>query len=78
MAPELDNIIASLLELKDENGSKQFKQKTEQIISILTGNQHLAVEKALMELEELNSYETPVHQRTLVWDIMSKLESIKH
>lgn len=75
---EIDDIIASLMELHHENSSKQFKMKTEQVISILTHNKGLAIEKALLELEELNSYETPGYHRTMVWDIISRLESIKH
>ena len=75
---ELQPIINYLDALNNENDvSKKFKEKTKKIITILTSDTPLAVEKALLELEELNSLEVSPYHRTQLWDVISMLESIK-
>lgn len=63
--------------IEDADSSKSFKIKAESAIKILRSNTELALEKALLELEELNSSEIPSYHRTQVWDIISLLESMK-
>ena len=75
---QIEEIISHLNSLKEENDlGKKFRAKAEQVISILTSDVQLAVEKALIELEELNSMEMPSYHRTQVWDVISMLESVK-
>jgi len=71
--------VVEYLELlkEDIDASKRFKEKTEIIIAILTSNEELAIEKALIGLEELNSLEMSSYNRTQVWDVISMLESLK-
>lgn len=57
--------------------SKRFKEKTEIVITLLRSEADLAIEKALLELEELNFLEMSSYNRTRVWDVISMLESIK-
>jgi uncharacterized protein (UPF0147 family) len=74
----VEEVVRSLSALKEENDvSRRFKEKTEEIITLLSTNSAMAIEKALSELEELNSYEISSYHRTQVWDIVSMLESIK-
>ena len=75
---DLRQVLEYLSALKEESDvSKRFKEKTAAIITLLTGNAELAIEKALLELEELNSYEVSSYHRTQVWDVISMLESMK-
>lgn len=72
-------VLDNLNLLKDDNDvSKRFKEKTEQVITILVRNEPLATEKALLELEELHSLDLSSYHRTQVWDIISMLESLKN
>lgn len=74
----LQGVVAQLEELKDDaDAGKRFKEKTEEIISILTTKTELAVDKALLKLEELNSSESSSYHRTQVWGVITQLESIK-
>ena len=78
MNPELQEVVEYLRALKEEQDvSKKFKEKTEHVITILTSGAQLSVEKALLELEELNSLNLSPYHRTQVWDAISMLESIK-
>lgn len=77
MSEGLQEVLNSLEALKDDRDlGKKVKEKTELVISILKNNKALAIEKAMIELEELNSYEISSYHRTQVWDIISLLESI--
>ncbi|MBS3116439.1 UPF0147 family protein [Candidatus Woesearchaeota archaeon] len=76
---KLQLAVESLTALKDEiDVSKRFKEKTEKIIALLTDDSELSIEKALLELEELNSSDLSSYHRTQVWDIVSLLESMKN
>ena len=78
MNPELLAVVEYLRAFREEQDiNKRVKEKTELVISILTGSGQLAVEKALLELEELNSADISPYHRTQVWDMISMLESIK-
>ena len=71
--------IVQLEALKEEfNSNKKIKEKLGLVIAILSKNADLAVEKALIELEELNSLNLPSYHRTQVWDVVSLLESLKN
>ena len=73
----LQEVLENLKFLKNDDVSKRFKEKTEQIIEILNSNQELVIEKALLELEEVHSLEISSYHRTQVWDIISMLETMK-
>ena len=79
MNPEMQTIIENLSELKeDADVSRRFKEKAEQIITILHEPSQVAVQKALLELEELGSVDTTSYHRTQVWDVMGMLAGIKN
>ncbi|MBI2102817.1 UPF0147 family protein [Candidatus Woesearchaeota archaeon] len=68
-------LLQSLID--DEDSGKVFRERTAAIVSLLNSNAELAVEKALLELEELNTLDLSSYHRTQVWDVVSLLESIK-
>ncbi len=63
--------------IEDPDTSKLFKEKAKQAIKILEQGPDLAIDKALLELEELSSLELSSYYRTQVWDVISLLESLK-
>ena len=74
----LEEVIEFLGQLKeDPDMSKRFKEKADQIIVMLSEGSILAVEKALLVLEELNASDLSSYHRTQVWDVISMLESSK-
>lgn len=76
MIIEIKQAIEVLEELiQDEDASKKVKEKAQEILKIIKEEKELAIEKALIELEELSSIEMPSFQRTKVWDVVSLLES---
>mgnify|MGYP001411944580 CR=1 FL=1 len=78
MNPEIKEVIEHLEMLRDDGDvSSKLKEKTKQVISILNSDQQLAVDKALLELEEVSSANLPSYHRTQIWDIVSMLESAK-
>ncbi len=75
---EVQDVISYLNQLKeDPDISKRFKEKTAQIILLLTQDSDIAVDKALFALEELNATDLSSYHRTKVWDVISMLESSK-
>ena len=79
MNDNLLEVIARLEELKNEfDANKKLKEKMDTVISILRKNPDLVIEKALSELEELNSMNLPSYHRTQLWDVVSLLESLKN
>lgn len=74
----LQPVLEQLEELKgDADTSKTLKLKLESVLSLLNGDSELAVDKALILLEEINSLDLSSYHRTQVWDIISLLESTK-
>ena len=72
-------VLDSLTVLKEDNDvSKRIKEKAEQVATILTSDEQLAIEKALLEFEEVQSLEMSSYHRTQVWDIISMLEGLKN
>ena len=70
-------VISFLGELKeDPDANKRFKEKANEVITILSNNHDLAREKALIQLEEINSLDLSSYHRTQVWDVISMLESV--
>ncbi|HLC51929.1 MAG TPA: hypothetical protein VJI98_01655 [Candidatus Nanoarchaeia archaeon] len=61
----------------DADASKSFKIKTEAAVKILQSDTDMAIDKALLELEELNSLDLSSYHRTQIWDVISLLESLK-
>jgi len=79
MNNNMQEVIARLEELKDEfDANKRLKEKIDTVISILNQDADLVIEKALSELEELNSMNLPSYHRTQLWDVVSLLESLKN
>ena len=77
MNDQIEEIIYFLEELKEEMGvSKTFKQKTEQMVSLLQQDSALVVKKALMVVEEMNQLDLSSYLRTKVWEVASMLESV--
>ena len=79
MNDNLQEVVARLEELREEFGSnKRLKEKINTVIFILNQDAELTIEKALSELEELNSLNLPSYHRTQLWDVVSLLESLKN
>ncbi len=75
---QVTEVIEYLSELKEEpDCCKRFKEKAASVITILSSDVELPIEKALMELEDLNNIDMPSYNRTQVWDVISMLESAK-
>jgi uncharacterized protein (UPF0147 family) len=78
MNPEVQEAIDNLEQLRDDtDSSNKLKEKTKQIITILNSDVQLAIDKALLELEDLSSSNLPSYHRTQIWDIVSLLEAAK-
>ncbi len=79
MNEALNEIVSSLKALKEESDiSRRVKEKADQIILLLNSDNQMAVEKALLELEEINSMDLSSYHRTQVWAVISLLESLKN
>ena len=79
MDENLQEVVARLEELREEfDSNKKLKEKINTIIHILQQDAELTIEKALSELEELNSLSLPSYHRTQLWDVVSLLESLKN
>ena len=79
MNNNFEEVIGRLEELREEfDSNKRLKEKIDSVISILHKNPDLVIEKALAELEELNSMNLPSYHRTQLWDVVSLLESLKN
>jgi len=78
MNSTIKDAIDCLKVLQEETDiSKKFRERMGVVIKILNSNEDLFIEKALNELDELNSLDVPSYHRTQVWDIISLLESCK-
>ena len=79
MNDNLQEVIARLEELRGEfDSNKKLKEKITAVILILNQDAELTIEKALSELEELNSLNLSSYHRTQLWDVVSLLESLKN
>ena len=76
-SPDQEAIENLSLLLEDTETSKSFKEKAKFTIALLQNNQDLAVDKAILELEELSSQDLSSYYRTQLWDVISLLESMK-
>ncbi len=61
--------------LDDEVSGKALRERAASIINLLNSSAELAIEKSLLELEELNTFDLSSYQRTQIWDVVSLLES---
>ena len=78
MNPEIQEVIANLEMLHDDTDvSSKLKEKAKIVISILKSGEQLAIDKALLELEDIGSSNLPSYHRTQIWDIVSMLEAAK-
>ncbi len=74
----VDNAVELLrMFLEDEDAGKVLRERTTMIINLLSHGGELAVEKALIQLEEISSLGLSSYHRTQVWDVVSLLESAK-
>ncbi len=74
---QFQEIIEHLEMLKsDQDTSKRIQDLIEKVISILQNGQAVSAQKAVFELEEINSQNINGYLRAQLWDVMSKLESI--
>ncbi len=72
------DVVAHLEQLKeDDDSSKRLKERANEVIALLCSDVDLAVEKAIIQLEELSSSESS-YGRTQIWDVISLLESVKN
>ena len=79
MDNNFQEVIARLEELREEfDSNKRLKEKINAVIYILHQDAELTIEKAISELEELNSMNLPSYHRTQLWDVVSLLESLKN
>ncbi|MDO8511610.1 MAG: UPF0147 family protein [Nanoarchaeota archaeon] len=79
MNDNLQEVITRLEELRGEfDSNKKLKEKITAVILILNQDAELTIEKALSELEELNSLNLSSYHRTQIWDVVSLLESLKN
>ncbi len=82
MTNELFNEIIELLEEldNDENTPKIVKCKIKEIYNNIVNDEEavsLRVDRSLQELDDLSEdANIPIHIKTQIWDIASKLESI--
>ena len=78
MIPEDQEEILEAIEMikEDQDASKKLKESLDRIASLLKADDSLKVEKAVLELEEINSQGVSSYIRTQLWDLISKLESI--
>ncbi len=79
MNEQFQEVIEQLEVLKEEADlNKRFKDKARIVINILNSEIELPIQKALLELEELNSSDLPSYHRTQFWDIITMLESMNN
>jgi len=73
---QLNQVIDALEYLKEDPMTvKRVKEKADTILLHLQDSSEINVDKALRELEEFDSADIPSYDRTLLWDIISMLES---
>ena len=74
---DFKQVIEALECLKEDSMTiKRVKEKADQIILLLQQASETNLDKALRELEDLDSPEIPSYDRTQLWDIISMLEGI--
>lgn len=56
---------------------RRVKEKANQIILFLQKNPQANLDQVIRELEELSASEIPSYDRTLLWDVISFLESLR-
>lgn len=72
----IKEVISSLESLKeDAMVIKRVKEKINEVILLLQQDFALNFDKALRELEGLDSSDIPAYDRTQLWDIISRFES---
>ncbi len=75
---EMREIIHLLEELRDDREvNRHCRERVSRVMALLSANSGISNEKALLELEELNSLGLSSYHRTMVWDLIGRLESVK-
>jgi len=76
-SPQIEEAIELLTALIEEGEiSKKVADKAQKVISILQNETSMPLEKALLELEDLNNYDLSSYHRTQLWSVISALESV--
>jgi len=76
-SPQIDEAIELLTTLIEEGEiSKKVADKARKVISILQNETSMPLEKALLELEDLNNHDLSSYHRTQLWSVISALESV--
>ena len=77
MNNRFQQVIDALEFLKEDSMTvRKVKEKADAIINLLNQGSESDIDRALRELEELDSAEIPSYDRTQIWDVVSLLESI--
>jgi|APSaa5957512622_1039677.scaffolds.fasta_scaffold503512_1 uncharacterized protein (UPF0147 family) len=61
---------------EDQDTNKKVQEIINKVITLLKNNKELSCQKAVLELEEINSQNVKGYLQTELWDVMSKLECI--
>lgn len=70
--------VVEFLEMirEDQDSSKKLKEDLGRVIGIIKEDKELAIERAVLELEDINSQGLSSYIKTQIWDVISQLESL--
>lgn len=81
MVEEIYKEVFEYLEMikGDQDASKSLKDHINKVENILNNkSEELRLQKAILELEELNSQHISSYLKTQIWDVISRLESLNN
>lgn len=81
MVEEIYKEVFEYLEMikGDQDASKSLKDNIKRVENILNNkSEELRPQKAILELEELNSQHISSYLKTQIWDVISRLESLNN
>ncbi len=81
MVEEIYKEVFEYLEMikGDQDASKSLKDHIKGVENILNNkSEELRPQKAILELEELNSQHISSYLKTQIWDVISRLESLNN
>jgi len=81
MVEEIYKEVFEYLEMikGDQDASKSLKDHIKRVENILNNkSEELRPQKAILELEELNSQHISSYLKTQIWDVISRLESLNN
>ena len=78
---QIDEEIFEALQMikEDQDASKKLKEDIDKVVKILKEEEEesLRVEKAILELEDINNKGVPSYIKTMLWDVISSLEGMR-